>query len=99
IYPALDVLLFDRAGLVAQVGCDAPVDQISKLGTDPKIRGGGFEGVIEHGCEAGLDAAPAMVLTVRIGDPAAADGAVEQGTAVVCMPLDDGYVANSAVKL
>jgi adenylate cyclase len=98
IYPSLDVLLFDRDGLVAQVGCDHPVDQIAKLGSDPKLRAGGFEGVIEHGCEAAPSAPPAMVLTVPIGDGAPSGGSPE-GTAVVCMPLDDGYVANSAVKL
>jgi adenylate cyclase len=94
IYPSLDVLLFDRAGLVAQVGCEAPVDRIAMLGTDPRLREGGFEGVLEHGCETGASASPAMVLTVPIGDPGAING-----TAVVCMPLDDGYVSNSAVKL
>src|ERR1700722_5706350 len=67
VYPSLDVLLFDRAGLVAQVGCDAPVDQIAKLGSDPALRAGGFEGVLEHGCETNAAAAPAMVLTMPIG--------------------------------
>ncbi len=95
IYPSLDVLLFDRNGLVAQVGCEAPVDRILALGSDPKVRTGGFEGVIEHGCESGGTAPPAMVLTVPIGDP----GADGEGTAVVCMALDDKYIANSAVKL
>jgi adenylate cyclase len=94
IYPSLDVLLFDRAGLVAQVGCEAPVDQIAKLGSDPALRAGGFEGVLEHGCETDAAASPAMVLTMPIGDPGSS-----YGTAVVCMPLDDGYVTNSAVKL
>ena len=35
-----------------------------------------------------------MVLTVAIGDASSIEG-----TAVVCMPLDDAYIANSAVKL
>jgi adenylate cyclase len=94
IYPALDVLLFDRTSLVAQVGCDAPVGDLSRLGSDPRLRAGGFEGVLEHGCEAGASAAPAMVLTLPIGDATST-----YGTAVVCMPLDDDYVVNSAVKL
>lgn len=98
IYPALDVLLFDRAGLVAQVGCAAPVDQIVRLGDDPTLRRGGFEGVLAHGCESSATAPPAMVLTVPIGDPSSGDRSFD-GTAVVCMPLDDGYVSNAAVKL
>ena len=94
IYPPLDVLLFDKTGLVAQVGCDAPVNQVAKLGSDPRLRLGGFAGVLEHGCETGVSAPPSMVLTAAIGDPGAS-----YGTAVVCMPLDDDYVTNSAVKL
>ena len=95
VYPALDVLLFDRAGLLAQVGCESPVQQVALLGANPKIAAGGFEGVIEHGCESSPNAPPAMVLTVPIGDGPGA----QYGTAVVCMALDDGYMGNSAVKL
>jgi adenylate cyclase len=92
IYPDLDVLLFDARGLVAQVGCDAPPSAMSALGTDPALNAGTFRGVLAHGCETGKDAPPAMVLSERI---AGADG----GVAIVCMPLDDGYVQNTAVKL
>jgi adenylate cyclase len=101
IYPALDVLLFDRNGLVAQVGSESPVDQIAGLGSDPKLAAGGFEGVIDHGCEASDTAPPAMVITVAIGGPSSGAPTLdpEGGTAVVCMPLDDAYVSNSAVKL
>jgi adenylate cyclase len=98
IYPALDVLVFDQTGLVAQVGCDQPVRQISQFGSDPKLQAGGFEGVLEHGCEASASAPPAMVLTAPIGDPGARDRGAE-GTAVVCMPLDQGYISNAATKL
>ncbi len=101
IYPALDVLLYDRRGLVASVGAESPVRTLSGLGTDPALAAGGFEGVIEHGCEANDAASPAMVITVPIGSPTLGQAAGEGdgGTAVVCMPLDDGYIANSSVKL
>jgi adenylate cyclase len=92
IYPDLDVLLFDSHGLVAAVGCDAPPDRLSTLGTDPSLAAGKFHGVLAHGCETGKDAPPAMVLSETI---AGADG----GVTVVCMPLDDAYVQNTAVKL
>ena len=62
------------------------------LGTDPALAAGKFHGVLAHGCETGKDAPPAMVLSESI---AGADG----GVTVVCMPLDDAYVQNTAVKL
>ena len=74
-----------------------PSTQSRKIGKRPEIRAGGFSGVLEHGCEASVAAPPAMVLTVPIGDTSS--GGAGYGTAVVCMPLDDAYVANSAVKL
>ncbi len=92
IYPALDVLLFDAHGLVAQVGCEAPPQSVAALGADPALAAGKFHGVLAHGCEATKDAPPAMVLSEAI---AGSDG----GVAIVCMPLDEGYVRNTAVKL
>ena len=96
IYPTVDVLLFDAGGLFAQVGCDAPPTELSKLGKDPLLTTGGFHGVLDHGCESSPAAPPAMVLSVALAET---DGAKPAGIAVVCMPLDNDYVTNTTVKL
>jgi adenylate cyclase len=96
IYPSIDILLLDANGLVAQVGCTSPATSVATVGSDPLLAKGGFVGVLEHGCETGAAASPAMVRSVSLTGK---DGSVPSGVAIACMPLDDDYVNNAAVKL
>ena len=93
VYPNVDVLLVDGAGIVlAQVGCDHPPDSvggISELADLP--RGRTFRGVIEHGCESVTSNAPPAYV---ISQPIAGIGGV-----VVCEPVDAEYLKNSSAKL
>jgi adenylate cyclase len=98
VYPELDVLIFDVNGLVAQAGVDAPPEHPEVLGAELGGPPKAFRGVLAHGCEASASAPPAMVLSVPITAPHEDNGAA-QGLAVVCMPLGDSYLQNTATKL
>jgi adenylate cyclase len=93
VYPNVDVLLVDGAGVVlAQVGCDRPprdVEGTAELADLP--RGKEFRGVIEHGCESPMSNAPPAYV---ISQPIAGVGGV-----VVCEPVDAEYLRNSSAKL
>jgi adenylate cyclase len=98
VYPELDVLIFDLNGLVAQAGVDAPPARPDALGAELAGAPKAFRGVLPHGCETSASAPPAMVLSVPITAPHEENGA-PQGLAVVCMPLGDAYLQNTATKL
>jgi adenylate cyclase len=94
VYPDMDVLLVESDGsILAQVGCDHPLDRVASVAEFAKLsEGQAFQGVVAHGCEsAGSDAPPAYVIAV----PVASSG----GSVVVCLPLDRNYLKNSGSKL
>lgn len=88
VYPEIDVLFFDERGaLLAQFGCENPVQTVADL---PSANVAGTRGLIAHGCERGPNAVPAFAI----------GGAVEGGGAVVlCLPLNQAWLANAAGKL
>jgi adenylate cyclase len=93
VYPSIDVLLIDEAGgVLAQVGCDHPPDNVASIGELSELpRGKEFRGVVEHGCESSKsDTPPAYV----IAQPIPGIGGV-----VVCEPVDANYLKNSSAKL
>jgi adenylate cyclase len=93
VYPNIDVLLVDADGRVlAQVGCEHPPERLGGIAELEELPAGKeVRGVVEHGCESpGSGAPPAYVIGVPIPG---------QGGVVVCEPIDDGYLKNSAAKL
>jgi adenylate cyclase len=85
VYPELDLVFVDASGeVVAQLGVQSPPAKLTVTG----------RALLEHGCEAGTSAPPAIVIAA----PLEKDGA-RFGSVLVCMPIDDAYVTDTATKL
>ena len=94
----IDILFADARGkIIAQTGCDQPPSQLSELdGLSKVLEGDTVERVTRHGCELPQSTPPPAYM---IAAPVkAADGTVV-GAVIVCLPIDQNYLDNAAIKL
>jgi adenylate cyclase len=96
VYPDIDILLAGADGQVlAQVGCKHALAKTRDVPVlDYALQGSAYRGLTDHGCEAGLDAPPAYTIALPIKD-----GHTIVGVVIVCLPIDQRYLANASAKL
>jgi hypothetical protein len=90
-YPEIDMLFFDAQGrFVTAIGCENPEKSLGEIPLAKGVKEGEFRGLLSHGCQSDKTAVPAYA----IGEHLAGGG-----TIVLCLPINEAYLTNSATKL
>ncbi len=95
VYPEFDVLFYDASGqLVTSLGCAHPAQTLAQQPFAATLQGGEFHAVVANGCETVADPAkpPPPAWTVAVAIPGA-------GLIVACLPLDNDFAKNVAMKV